>query len=117
MCTATYLPLNPASFILTHSRDEKVARPVSYPPREHTIGGVAVTFPQDPQGQGTWMAMSNNLTACLLNGAFVAPTSTQGSPPKHSRGLVVLDVFDYVSVEAFIRHYSFNQTMRHYHIR
>jgi hypothetical protein len=106
MCTATYLPIGPKGFILTHSRDEKAIRPAALPPGEVPIGGHLVTFPKDPQGMGTWIASANKLTVCLLNGAFVPH---QPQPPyKHSRGLVALDVFDYVSVDAFIRHYPFD---------
>lgn len=106
MCTATYLPIGPKGFILTHSRDEKAIRPAALAPREIPIGGHVVTFPKDPQGMGTWIACSDQLTVCLLNGAFVPH---QPRPPyKHSRGLVPLDVFDYVSVDAFIRHYPFD---------
>jgi len=105
MCTATYLPLGTNQFVLTHSRDEKAIRPAAYPPRVFSVGGQSVTFPQDPQGSGTWIATSATLTACLLNGAFVAH---KPQPPyKHSRGLVVLDAFDYVSIDAFIHHHSF----------
>ncbi|WP_041616233.1 NRDE family protein [Spirosoma linguale] len=105
MCTATYLPISPAGFVLTHSRDEKTSRPRALPPTTLRIGGQPVTFPKDPQGMGTWIAQSKGLTACLLNGAFVAH---QPKPPyKHSRGLIVLDVFDYVSIDSFIKHYAF----------
>ncbi|MFW0694651.1 hypothetical protein ACN091_10365, partial [Aliarcobacter butzleri] len=51
------------------------------------------------------IAMTTGLTACLLNGAFVAHTPQP--PYKHSRGLVVLDAFDYVSIDSFINQYSF----------
>lgn len=105
MCTATYLPLSPNTFVLTHSRDEKAIRPAAHPPKAVTIDGQSVTYPQDPQGLGTWFAVSAGLTACLLNGAFAAHKPTP--PYRHSRGLVVLDAFDYVSVDAFIRHHSF----------
>lgn len=105
MCTATYLPGSPTSFVLTHSRDEKALRPPAHPPRTVPIGGQDVTFPQDPQGQGTWIAMTTDLTVCLLNGAFVAHTPQP--PYRHSRGLVVLDAFDYVSIDSFIHQYPF----------
>ena len=105
MCTATYIPINPAGFVLTHSRDEKTSRPRALPPATLRIGGQLITFPKDPKGMGTWIAQSAGLTACLLNGAFVAH---QPKPPyKHSRGLIVLDVFDYVSIDSFIKHYAF----------
>ena len=105
MCTATYLPISPSGFILTHSRDEKAIRPPARSPQAVAIGGQSVTFPQDPQGMGTWIASASGLTACLLNGAFVPH---QAQPPyRHSRGLVTLDVFDYASVDSFIQHYPF----------
>lgn len=105
MCTATYIPISPEGFVLTHSRDEKTSRPRALPAGTLRIGGQTITFPKDPQGTGTWIAQSAGLTACLLNGAFVAH---QPNPPyKHSRGLIVLDVFDYVSIDSFIKHYPF----------
>ncbi|WP_080055788.1 hypothetical protein [Spirosoma aerolatum] len=110
MCTVTYLPTEPTGYILTHSRDEKAIRPVAKLPRTVDIGGVAITFPQDPQGQGTWMASGfrdaeSPVTVCLLNGAFTAHRSAP--PYRHSRGLVPLHVFTYPSVEAFIGTYDF----------
>lgn len=105
MCTATYLPLSPAGFILTHSRDEKRLRPAALPPRTVSLHDQRVTFPQDPQGQGTWIATSVQTTLCILNGAFIAH---QPQPPyKHSRGLVVVHYFDYPSVDAFAEDYDF----------
>ncbi len=110
MCTATYLPFGPTGFILTHSRDEKAVRPAARPPQPTRINGEDIMFPQDPQGRGTWIAFgqrseSTGLTACLLNGAFVAH---QPQPPyRYSRGLVVLATFTYDSIDSFISHYSF----------
>ncbi len=105
MCTVTYLPYGTNGFILTHSRDEKTIRSVAHPPRTHTLAGQPVTFPQDPQGRGTWIAVGPHRTVCLLNGAFVAhrPGPDQ---PRHSRGLVVLHSFRYETPEAFIQQYS-----------
>lgn len=105
MCTATYLPFSPTGFILTHSRDEKAIRPAAHPPRTVDINGRVVTFPQDPQGQGTWIAASPQTTICLLNGAFV-PHQPQPSY-RQSRGLVTLDVFRYPSIDAFASAYNF----------
>lgn len=105
MCTVTYLPIGPTGFILTHSRDEKAQRPAAQPPRSELIGGQSVTFPQDPQGKGTWIASSAGLTVCLLNGGFVPHLPKQSY--RHSRGLVVLDAFDFVSIDSFIEHYTF----------
>lgn len=109
MCTVTYLPAGPTGYILTHSRDEKAIRPAAQPPRTVTIGGATITFPQDPPGQGTWIASGirddeSPVTVCLLNGAF---TAHRPEPPyRHSRGLIPLQVFTYPTLNAFISTYD-----------
>ncbi|WP_375444546.1 NRDE family protein [uncultured Fibrella sp.] len=105
MCTATYFPLSTTGFILTHSRDEKVIRPAALAPKAFRIGDSDVTFPQDPQGQGTWIATSADTTVCLLNGAFTAHLPKP--PYKHSRGLVIPHFFTYPSVDEFAEAYDF----------
>lgn len=105
MCTATYVPLSPTGFILTHSRDEKAIRPAALLPTAVQIGDFRVTFPRDPQGHGTWIAASAEMTVCLLNGGFV-PHLPQ-PPYRHSRGLVPLHVFTYSSIQAFADAYDF----------
>ena len=105
MCTATYLPLNANGFILTHSRDEKAIRPAAQLPRSVRIGGQDVTFPQDSQGHGTWIAASAQTTVCLLNGAFTP--HTPNPPYTHSRGLVIPHFFGYPSADAFSADYNF----------
>lgn len=110
MCTATYIPFIDTGFVLTHSRDEKAIRPVARLPRPTLINGQSVVFPQDPQGQGTWIATTADTTVCLLNGAFVAhqshPANNSGQP-RHSRGLVVLDFFQYSTIDGFADWYDF----------
>jgi hypothetical protein len=111
MCTATYLPLGTNDFILTHSRDEKAIRPAALPPRTVRVDGIDVTFPQDPQGQGTWIASglrfgTTRTTVCLLNGAFTPHLSKP--PYRHSRGLVPVHVFTYPTIKSFITTYDFS---------
>lgn len=106
MCTATYLPLSPNGFLLTHSRDEKAIRPAARPPQAVRIGARDVTFPQDPQGLGTWIATDGPTTVCLLNGAFTAHIPKP--PYRHSRGLVIPHFFCYPSVDAFASTYDFS---------
>ncbi len=110
MCTATYLPLRSSRFILTHSRDEKAIRPAARPPKAFRIGDQDVTFPQDPQGHGTWIASNGQTTACLLNGAFTPhlpkPPYDSGQP-RHSRGLVIPHFFNHASMDAFSTEYDF----------
>jgi hypothetical protein len=107
MCTATYFPIadKNSSFVLTHSRDEKAIRPVAHLPQPTLINRQTVLFPQDPQGQGTWIATTDDRTVCLLNGAFVAHQPQY--PYRHSRGIVVLDFFEYANPEAFADWYDF----------
>lgn len=105
MCTVTYLPLPNAGFLLTSSRDEKVSRPAAIFPLSYRLDNQTVCFPKDPQSAGTWVAASSRMTVCLLNGAFQAHTSR--APYRHSRGLVVLSVFDYPSPEAWFSSYNF----------
>ena len=105
MCTVTYLPLPRAGFLLTSSRDEKTIRPTAAFPVTYTLGNQTVCFPKDPQSAGTWVAASSRLTVCLLNGAFRAHEPR--APYRHSRGLVVLSVFDYPSPAAWFATYNF----------
>ena len=104
MCTATYLPHTDGGFILTHSRDEKTARPSAELPKKHHRSGQEIVYPKDPKGGGTWIACSAQTTVCLLNGGHKAHIPQP--PYKHSRGLVPLHVFDYETVDDFLTQYN-----------
>lgn len=105
MCTVTYLPTGSHTFILTSSRDERISRESAYFPvhRQTSFYG-NVLFPQDGDKGGTWIASSDALTVCLLNGAF--ENHVPQPPYRISRGLVVLAIFEYVSADAFIEMYD-----------
>jgi hypothetical protein len=108
MCTATFLPYK-NGFLLTHNRDEFVGRPLALPPQTyiHTneLGEkLPLTYPKDPKGGGTWILISEKFTLCLLNGAFVPYVPTP--PYRRSRGLVLLDFFDYQDIEKFAANYN-----------
>jgi hypothetical protein len=105
MCTVTYLPKNENCFILTSNRDEDLSRPSALPISNYTIHNKEVYFPKDPKAGGTWIAKGKDFTVCLLNGAFV-PHKSKGNYRK-SRGLVVLDFFNYSSQYEFIEKYDF----------
>ena len=106
MCTVTFLPTVENNFILTSSRDEHKERKLALAPRKYNVNGQSVFFPKDTQAGGTWIATSNNhFTLCLLNGAFQKHTPT-GSY-KLSRGLVLLDFFQFNNIEAFSSQYDF----------
>lgn len=105
MCTVTYLP-KPDGFILTHNRDEAPSRSPQSIIRENRTTGDALLFPRDTKAGGTWIATSRHRrTACLLNGAFV---KHHHSPPyRRSRGLILLDFFDWAEPDEFFQHYDF----------
>jgi uncharacterized protein with NRDE domain len=105
MCTVTYLPKKGDSFILTSNRDEKKSRPVAELPKIYTIHGQKLFFPKDAAYGGTWIASSfQGYTACLLNGAFEKHLSDP--PYRKSRGLVLLDLYKYKNIQAFIAQYG-----------
>jgi hypothetical protein len=106
MCTVTYLPLSPAGFVLTSTRDEKTARKPAIPPEKHDIHGQKVCFPRDAEAGGTWIAAAEKgYSLCLLNGGF---TLHESRPPyRLSRGLMLLDFYRYNDVKAFCRSYEF----------
>lgn len=107
MCTVTYIPRT-TGFILTHNRDEAPSRSPQTIVREQTPGGDTLIFPRDTMAGGTWIATSRNgRTACLLNGAFVL--HTRELPYRRSRGLILLDFFDWESPDAFFQEYNLDR--------
>lgn len=100
MCTVTYLPV-PQGFVLTHNRDEAPSR--SQHGLSRTRNGML--FPKDAKAGGAWIAAAKDgRTACLLNGAFV---KHRHEPPyRRSRGLVLLDFFEWPQPDDFFEHYD-----------
>jgi len=105
MCTVSYFPLRGEHFILSSNRDETLKRPPSLKPALYSIGIQSLLFPKDPLASGTWIACSSEGRAhCLLNGGLI---SHKHSPPyRKSRGLVLLDAFQYADPEAFVKEYN-----------
>ncbi|MGI8893377.1 MAG: NRDE family protein, partial [Bacteroidia bacterium] len=94
MCTLTYIPVGKAHYLITSNRDESGMRAKALPPEIYLLNNNKLIYPKDPVGGGSWIATSENgLTACLLNGAY-KPHITLNSYKK-SRGLIVLDLFNY----------------------
>jgi len=102
MCVLTFLPTVNSGYILTNNRDETLARPKAIPPKKYNINGKQVYYPKDPQAGGTWIATSDDVTVCLLNGAF--ENHIHKPPYRQSRGQLILDFFKY---NDFISNYSF----------
>jgi len=104
MCTLTYLPKGSGLYILTSNRDEAPGREAGSI-ETTTPAGKTVAFPKDAQAGGTWIATSNgDRTANLLNGAF--GRHERRPPYKRSRGLMVLDFFDFPDAMAFFQNYD-----------
>lgn len=104
MCTVTYIPA-PSGFILTHNRDEAPSRSPDSISKMKTAGGDILLFPRDTKAGGTWIATSRSgKTACLLNGAF--EKHTHRPPYRRSRGLLLLDFFDWENADDFFRDYD-----------
>jgi uncharacterized protein with NRDE domain len=100
MCTVTYYPLSNKEFILTSNRDEQITRLSALAPQLKVIEGNEVLLPVDQQANGTWIFSAlNGVTVCLLNGAFEKHLSKP--PYKKSRGLIVLDVLKFDTIDDF----------------
>jgi hypothetical protein len=105
MCTVTYLPYR-QGFILTHNRDEAPVRSPQFISRMN-LPGDKLLFPRDTKAGGAWFVTSHSgKTACLLNGAFL---KHRHEPPyRRSRGLILLDFYDWTDPNAFFLDYDFN---------
>lgn len=103
MCTVTFLPTS-TGFILTHNRDEAPSRSPQHISREK-VGDDVLLFPRDTKAGGAWIATAKSgKTACLLNGAFI---KHQHDPPyRRSRGVMLLDFFEWKQAEDFFRDYD-----------
>ncbi len=103
MCTVTYLP-TPAGFILTHNRDEAPTRSPKAISREKS-GDDVLLFPRDTKAGGAWVVTAKSgKSACLLNGAFVK--HYHDPPYRRSRGLVLLDFFQWAKPDDFFQNYD-----------
>jgi hypothetical protein len=104
MCTVTYLPTS-AGFVLTHNRDEAPDRSPKIIERADSNYGGTLLFPRDTRAGGTWVAAAQSgKIACLLNGAFVK--HAHRPPYRRSRGLLLLDFFDWADSDDFFGRYD-----------
>jgi uncharacterized protein with NRDE domain len=105
MCTVTYIPKGPGDYILTSNRDENWKRsPQQLTQKE--VNGQQLTFPRDTAAGGTWIVCSSqDRMVCLLNGAF--EKHSHRPPYRRSRGLMVLDHFDFPDAKSFFSTYEF----------
>ncbi len=107
MCTVTYLPLSKGQYILTSNRDEAPSRATAELETKWSATGSLLHFPKDPLSGGSWMCSSKDgRSLCLLNGAF--EKHAHQPPYRRSRGLVVLDFFDWPRAVHFFEQYDCN---------
>lgn len=104
MCTVTFFP-NGSNYILTSNRDVAPDRHADELLTQ-VIKGQKVVYPKDPQAGGTWIAIGEHgRMICLLNGGFVK--HVVAPPYRKSRGLIVLESFEWDSFEDFAKKYDF----------
>jgi len=107
MCTVTYLPTGDEGYIITSTRDEKTFRKAALEPAHYHIHNQDLYYPRDEQAFGTWIAASlTGYTLCLLNGGF--KVHTPEPPYRKSRGIVLLDFFQYNDVVKYRDEYDFS---------
>jgi hypothetical protein len=104
MCTVTYIPFV-EGFHLTSNRDENPERGKPEWPAAYHHSAHRLFYPRDPKGKGTWIAADERGNViCLLNGAI--EPHHQAPSYRKSRGLVVIDVFSFQSIETFYNNYD-----------
>lgn len=101
MCTVSFIKTG-NNFVFTSNRDEHIARPKAHQPVVQEKNGISVLLPQDAHGGGTWFAMNNLGTICiLLNGAYTNYRRKNGY--KKSRGLIVMDIISNPNTMKFLK--------------
>ena len=106
MCTLSYIPIGESDFFFTTNRDESPKRVAHFPSR-YEMNESSAIFPKDVEASGTWMMChENRFSICLLNGAF--KWHKHQPPYRKSRGVVVLELTEYISVIDFVRQYNFD---------
>ena len=105
MCTLTYIPTEDG-YIFTHNRDERSSRPTSKNFKSKNLGNRTLYYPEDLEAHGSWIAFADdNTSACLLNGG--RRKYVRKIPYRKSRGLVVLESFDFDTPKRFYENYDF----------
>jgi hypothetical protein len=99
MCTVSIVPF-PDGFRLMCNRDEQHTRPPARPPRWVNTGGAEAIMPIDPQGGGSWIAVTaDGFAVTVLNRR--SPELPVGGRPLESRGALVTSLVSTGGIEAF----------------
>lgn len=90
MCTVSYIPTGPDSFVLASNRDEITTRKKAKVPGIQSSNGVKCIWPVDGKAGGTWIAV--NEFGC----AFTLMNDYQSDIPERnnlkSRGIIIPDI-------------------------
>jgi len=91
MCTVTIIPTGDVSFRLACNRDEARTRAAALPPKVHDLDAGQAIWPIDPEGGGTWIAVSDaGLVLVLLNRNIDPDPAPPASP--RTRGEIIPDL-------------------------
>lgn len=107
MCILSIFSKPNGDFILTQNRDESIYRPTSPDVLEREFHGQKVTSPIDLNSGGTWIYYAQKYTVCVLNGGY--ENHSHRPPYRMSRGLVILELLKFSSVEEFIAQIDLNE--------
>ncbi|MDG5766126.1 NRDE family protein [Balneolales bacterium ANBcel1] len=91
MCTITYLPTGPGSFLLASNRDEQKTREGALPPKKNGSGKVRALWPVDGKAGGTWIGLAETGCAFALMNDY--QSNREASAPV-SRGIIIPEVID-----------------------
>lgn len=100
MCIVSFYR-NEDEFVLTHNRDEEINRSSSNEIVEQKRFGKTYFSPVDERAKGTWIFYSEQYVACILNGGIEKPLHLK-EQYRESRGIILLDLLKYNSVNEFI---------------
>lgn len=100
MCIVSIFSSGKNDFILTHNRDESHFRPTSNEIFTETINEKEYTAPKDLVSGGTWIFYSEEYVCCILNGEY--KIHSHQPPYRKSRGLVLIDLLNYHSIDEFV---------------
>lgn len=100
MCIVSIFSLEKNDFIITHNRDESHLRPTSEEVITQTFNNRSYTGPKDLVSGGTWIYYSDDYVCCILNGEY--KNHSHQPPYRKSRGLLLLDLLNYNSINEFV---------------
>jgi Transport and Golgi organisation 2 len=100
MCTVSVVPSPDGSTLrVLMNRDERRLRPVAHPPAAHQTRTGHALWPTDPEGGGTWIAVTDaGLALLMLN-----VDGTRRLPQLLSRGVLIPALASLRSIEELLR--------------